>query len=126
MPLPSNKITPLQFVEGNCLVIEYLEKVHIELSDMEAILNDIKIFTERKPCKRLVIISKHSTITREARALLQEENHRERKFIIAEAVLVNSLAQKMATNFYLSFIKDDFPSKFFTDLNKAQEWLKNF
>ncbi len=126
MPLSSNKITSLQFVEGNCLVIEYLEKVHIELSDMEAILNDIFTFTERKPCKRLVIISKNSTITREARAFLQEENHRERKYIIAEAVLVNSLAQKMATNFYLNFIKDDFPSKFFTDINKAKEWLKTY
>ena len=126
MPLLSNKIAPLQFVEGNCLLIEYLEKVHIELSDMEAILNDIKVFTALKPCKRLIIISKNSTITREARSALQEENHRDRKYIIAEAVLVNSLAQKMATNFYLNFIKDDFPSKFFTDVNKAKEWLKSF
>lgn len=126
MLLSSNKITPLHFNEDQCLVVQYHELVHIELSDMEAILNDIKVFTNGKPCKRLVIISKNSTITREARALLQEENHRERKYIIAEAVLVNSLAQKMATNFYLSFIKDDFPSKFFTDLNKAQEWLKSF
>lgn len=126
MSLSSNKIAPLKFIDNNCLLIEYHEQVHIELADMEAILSSVKTFTGHQPTKRLVIISKNATIAREARAFLQEENHKDRKQIIAEAVIVNSLAQKMATNFYLSFIKDDFPSRFFTDLTKAKEWLNGF
>lgn len=121
-----NKIEPLEFNDDNCVIVKYLEKVHIEVDDMANILNKISAFTGNQPAKRLIIITKNSTISREARALLQEQNHLHRKEIIAEAVVVTSLAQKMATNFYLSFIKDDFPSKFFTDLGKANEWLRSF
>ncbi len=126
MSLSSHKIMPLQLNENNCVLIQYHDMVHIELADIEAILNDIKVFTQGRPLKRLVIIGKNSTITSEARAFLQEGNHRDRKKIIAEAILVTSLTQKMATNFYLRFIKDDFPSKFFTDIHKTKEWLRKF
>lgn len=120
------KIEPLQIDDNNIVVVKYKEMVHVDHSDMEYILKTIEEFTKGQPVKRLIVISKNSTITREARALLQEQNHLHRKRIIAEAVVVTSLTQKMATNFYLSFIKDDFPSKFFTDPNKANEWLRTF
>ncbi|MDI1232858.1 MAG: hypothetical protein PSX81_01100 [bacterium] len=125
MPTSKLKIQPIELIDNNSIVVNYNEKVHIELEDMKDILNAIYEFTKKKPFKRLIVISKNSTITREARTLLQEENHLNRKNIVAEAVVVHSLAQKMATNFYLSFIKNDFPSKFFTDLNTANEWLKS-
>jgi hypothetical protein len=60
-----------------------------------------------------------------ARLLLQQENKDRKNTIIAEAVLVSSLTQKMTTNFYLKFIKDSYPSKFFTDYNKAKDWLND-
>ncbi|HEY1045448.1 MAG TPA: hypothetical protein VGF79_03345, partial [Bacteroidia bacterium] len=83
-------------------------------------------FTDKKRLKRLVVITKNSTLELQARLLLQQENKDNSELIIAEAVLVTSLTQKMTTNFYLKFIKDIYPSRFFTDYNKAIEWLKHF
>ncbi len=117
-------IQSLTLIEDDTIEVKYKERVNIELTDMENILSDLNLFTKNKRLKRLIVITKNSSITKEARIYLQEQNHLERKNIIAEAVVVNSLAQKMAINFYLSFIKDDFPSKYFTDINKAKEWLK--
>lgn len=40
------------------------------------------------------------------------------------AILVNSTAVKISTNFMLKMIKTEFPIKLFTDRIKAKEWLK--
>jgi hypothetical protein len=114
----------IKMLDPRIVEIRYKEKVNVNVDDMREILDAIYEFTENKPVKRLVVITDGSNLDIKARVLLQEENKIRKEYILAEAVLVNSLAQKMITNFYLKFIKDSFPSKFFTDYNKAVEWLK--
>lgn len=114
----------IKMLDPRIVEIRYKEKVNVNVDDMREILDAIYEFTENKPVKRLVVITDGSSLDIKARVLLQEENKIRKEYILAEAVLVNSLAQKMITNFYLKFIKDSFPSKFFTDYNKAVEWLK--
>jgi len=111
-------------IDTHTIEIRYKEKVNVTVSDMREILDTVYEFTENKPVKRLVVITDGSSLELKARLLLQEENKIRKDYILAEAVLVNSLAQKMLTNFYLKFIKDSFPSKFFTDYDKALEWIK--
>ena len=116
-------IESVLYLDQHTIELKYKTSVNVNLEDMREILNHLYDFTQNKRLKRLIIISKDAQMALPARLLLQEENKDRKNTIIAEAVLVTSLTQKMTTNFYLKFIKDSYPSKFFTDYNKAKEWL---
>lgn len=122
-------ITPvlesISLLDEMTVEVKYREKVKVGLEDMKNILNNLYEYTANKRMKRLIVISKEASLELPARILLQEENKSKKENIIAEAVVVTSLTQKMTTNFYLKFIKDTFPCRFFTDTQKAMEWLKN-
>lgn len=121
---PINKtLKSLTVVDGNILEIAYNDHVHVELEDMVEMLRCVEEFTEGKPFKRLVIISPHATIEKDARKYLQTENHAKRKSIVAEAVIVHSLAHKMTFNIYAKLIKDVYPSRYFTNMEEARTWL---
>jgi hypothetical protein len=114
----------LKMIDEQTVEIIYNDEVDVNLEDMEELLKHLYIFTGNKRLKRLVVCTKKSSLNMEARHYLQDENQVRKDTIIAEAVVVTSLAQKMMTNFYLKFMKDIFPSRFFTDTEKAKEWLK--
>lgn len=82
-----------------------------------------KQFTEGRRLKRLVVSGRNSHITREARIYGQETSEGNKAFIAAEAVVVYSFPQKMVANFYFAFLKGLYPTQFFTDIEKAREWL---
>lgn len=124
MKIECNVLDSLKMLDENTVEVLYKDGVKVNLDDMKLLLLDLYTFTKNKRLKRLIIISKHSSMDIQARLYLQEENKSKKETIIAEAVVVNSLAQKMTTNFYLKFIKDIYPSKFFTDIGKAKDWLK--
>ncbi|MES2617132.1 MAG: hypothetical protein V4613_04590 [Bacteroidota bacterium] len=115
----------LKMIDSKTVEVRYHDNVHVGLTEIVDVMDDLYSFTENRPLKRLVICTEKSTINREARAYLQTENKKFKDIIIAEAVVVTSFTQKMSTNFYLAFMKNIFPSKFFTDEEKAIEWLKN-
>jgi hypothetical protein len=119
-------IESIEMLDDQTVEIRYKDMVNVSFEDMRELLDELYRITSNRKLKRLIVISKNSSLDLKARLLLQEENKDRKDKIIAEAVLVNSLAQKMTTNFYLKFIKDIYPSKFFTDYQKAIEWLKNY
>ncbi|MCC6818220.1 MAG: hypothetical protein IT245_04970 [Bacteroidia bacterium] len=113
----------ISLIDKTIVEVRYKEKVKVDENDMREILDALYEYTENKPLKRLILITSGSTLTLKARLLLQEENKDRKETILAEAVIVNTLTQKMTTNFYLNFIKVSYPSKFFTDYSKAKLWL---
>lgn len=115
----------ISMLDESTVEVKYRENVKVGLNEIKDIFNNLYDYTANKRVKRLIVISKDSYMEMPARIFLREENKSKRENIIAEAVVVTSLTQKMAINFYLKFIKDTFPCKFFTDLNKAKEWLKS-
>lgn len=48
------------------------------------------------------------------------------KHTIADAVVINSLSQRIMANFYIRFNKPIRPTKVFTDRKLAEEWLQSF
>lgn len=46
-------------------------------------------------------------------------------FTIADAFVINSVAQKLIGNFYLTFHRPIKPTKLFNNLPDAEKWLKN-
>lgn len=117
-------VESLNLIDENTVELRYADHVTVNVDDMRELLDHLYDFTGNKRMKRLIVISKNATLELPARLLLQQENKDRKDSIIAEAVVVHSLTQKMTTNFYLKFIKDIYPSRFFTDYNKALEWLK--
>lgn len=113
----------LRMLDHDTVEIHYHEAVDVSLADMEELMRSLYEFTDNKRLKRLVICTRKSTLDMKARHYLQHENKTRKDTIIAEAVVVTSLSQKMTTNFYLKFIQEIYPSRYFTDVDKAKEWL---
>jgi hypothetical protein len=123
-PLTSSIIKSLKFPNEQTIELVIHDGITIDLDGVIAINNYCSQFTRGKRVKRLVVSGRNSDITKQARqygARLSEE-HKEN--IIAEAVIVHSLPQKMIANFYFKYLKDVYPAKFFTDIDKAREWLE--
>ena len=48
------------------------------------------------------------------------------RFSTAEAFVISSVGQKILANFYLKVNKPTVPTKIFTNLNSAVEWLRDY
>lgn len=123
MEYTNNVLKPFLITEDKILEVLYKDDVVVTLEEMKFLLDDLYKFTGKKRLKRLIVISKNAKMDLAARIYLQESNKDNKDLIAAEAIVVYSLTQKMTTNFYLKFIKDIYPSKFFTDIEKARDWL---
>lgn len=123
MEYSNTVLKPFFISNENVLEVHYKDDVNVILEEMKCLLDDLYKFTKNKRLKRLIVISKNAKMELPARIYLQEHNKDNKDLIAAEAIVVYSLTQKMTTNFYLKFIKDIYPSRFFTDTNKALEWL---
>ncbi len=47
-------------------------------------------------------------------------------FTIADAFVINSIAQKLLGNFYITFHRPVKPTKLFNQMKDAEKWLKTF
>ena len=108
------------------LEITFQDEVLIDLEAIKLIDAHCDEIVAGRRLKRLVVSGKKTLMTKEARQYGQDKSKSSKDLIIAEAVVVNTLPQKMVANFYFAFIRDFYPAKFFTDINKAKDWLSGF
>jgi hypothetical protein len=108
------------------LEITFQDEVLIDLEAIKLIDVHCDEIVAGRRLKRLVVSGKKTLMTKEARQYGQDKSKSSKDLIIAEAVVVNTLPQKMVANFYFAFIRDFYPAKFFTDINKAKDWLSGF
>ena len=123
MKYTNNVLKPFLISKDKILEVHYKDNVIVTLEEIKMLLDDLYVFSKNERMKRLIVISKNAKMELAARIYLQEQNKNYKNLIAAEAIVVCSLTQKMTTNFYLKFIKDSYPSKFFTEIDKAKEWL---
>jgi hypothetical protein len=120
----TNHILKTFFIADNkTLEVHYKDDATITLDEIKILLDDIKKFSKNERLKRLMVFSKNAKMELAARIYLQEHNKDHKNLIAAEAIIVCSLTQKMTANFYLKFMKDSYPSKVFTEIEKAKDWL---
>jgi hypothetical protein len=112
------------FCSDNILVFKVNDNVDIELADMKEMLALAKDMLENEKNKNLIISGKYSTLTADAQKFMQTEEGNINK-PSAEAIVVNSLAQRIIGNFYLDIISTRRPSKLFTSIDLAIQWLKS-
>lgn len=112
-------------LDDNTIVVEFKGKT-IDLDQIKKTYAMLHELSGTRAHKKLIITHKTTELTKEARLFGMEEAKRIGNNVLAEAVIVHSLYQKMVINFYRRFIDSTYPTRFFTDIEKAKEWLKNF
>jgi hypothetical protein len=104
--------------------IEFGDNVEIDLKEAIEIIDKIGEFTEGKKVPVLNMAGISTSATSSARE--HSASPAGVKYTMADAYVVNNLAQKILGNFYISFNKPMVNTRIFDDKEKAVEWLKTF
>jgi len=100
------------------------DDVIYEVKQLSEIVVNIGLITNQKKCLQLIVAGKYSNVSKEAREFMAlEESVR---FSIAEAYILQSLAQKIVANFFLRFNTPKAPTRMFTNRESAEKWLRTF
>lgn len=113
----------LRMMDDQTIEIVYHDNIRIDLAGIQEAWQQLDEFTKEKRLKKLTIVGRNTSITHEARKNGHAESKAREKYIMAEALVVHTLPQKMVANFYSKFIKDLYPIKYFTDVDDAKQWL---
>lgn len=123
MNLIATKTRTIGMLNEDIIQVVYFDDVVIDVSDMKEDFEEYDKFTSGKKLKRLIIGGRYTEITNEALKYSREENIKRKDSILVEAVVVQSLAQRLMANFYYKLLKPNHPIKVFNDVEKAKEWL---
>jgi len=110
-------------LDQDTVEITYEDNIKVDLDGLKNAWVKLDAYTEKRRLKKLIIVGKRTEITHEARKYGHEEAKIRSKFIVAEAIVVHNLPQKMVANFYSNFIKELYPIKYFTEIEDAKAWL---
>ena len=107
--------------DGKLLTCTLIGDVEIDVHHVEADYEASKKLTEDKKYIVLVLASQHTSITSEA----QKKSMTKEKYknVVAQAIVVHSLAQRILGNFMIKFIKYSMPCQLFSSKEKAIDWL---
>lgn len=82
-------------------------------------------FTDYKPHKRLIISGHFTEITHTGRETIFSENLKRKEIIIAEAIVIHSIAQKIFSYLYYKINQHSYPIRIFDNVQEAMGWLKS-
>jgi hypothetical protein len=112
----------IYYLEEDILCLEYIDDYIVDednVIEFHAVFNKE---AEQRKLKLLVLPGQNTTATREAREYSQHSILNS----LGEAIIINSLAQRIISNFYISFKnKADYPIKMFNSKDEAVKWLKS-
>lgn len=119
-------VKSLEMLDGTTMELTFYDDITIDLEGLKAVDAYCQRLTAGRKHKRLVISGRNAEITSEARHYGEKLSLENKDNIIAEAIVVHSLPQKMIANFYFRFLNEAYPARFFTNINKAKEWLGKY
>ena len=113
-------------------IIRELEEGIIENSILDKTIVDTDLAHELKRINMSIAQGKkygivvtadpYTSITSEARQLISSPEYK--KDTLAKAIIVQSLPQRIVSNFYLRFNKPAIPTRLFNDKESAMQWLR--
>jgi len=110
------------YLDEDILCVEYDDDLVL---DIDMVMEFQAVFAkeaEHRKLKLLVIPGQHTSATMEAR----EYSQRSTLNCLKEAIVIQSLAQRIISNFYIAFKnKADYPIKMFNSKEEAVIWLKS-
>jgi len=92
--------------------------------DIREIENAIGELTERQKALTLLVASDYTMMDAEAREFLATPESG--AYSRAKAYVIKSMAQRLIMNFLIQVSAPKTPSKFFTEIDAALNWLKTF
>lgn len=98
--------------------------VEVDVHHLQMLFESIKKLGQGKKMLQYFTIAPFLNITPEGRAY--SASSEAQVYTLANAVLVNNLAQKIGFNFFLNFNKPPIPIKAFSKKEEAFEWLLSF
>lgn len=119
----NGKLFDVHLCNDDIVVIVTHQNSSIDVEDIREMLRLIATFKLEGKSKLLSMAGEYSELTAEAQKFMRSEAANVNKHI-REAIFVNSLAQRIIGNFYLKIVSVKRPSKLFTSVPKAIEWLK--
>lgn len=111
-----------EFCDDGLVIITVKDGVHMELEDSKKEHQMLLKKPEYLPLRVLIKSGINSSVSKEVRDYSNSEEAY--KIIRAEALVVNSLAQKIMADFISKFYKIPMNLKIFNDEEKAIRWLK--
>jgi hypothetical protein len=109
-------------IEPHLFLITMKENSHVDLAEVDENYAAVMKLAAGRRYAVLVDASHPCTITKEA---MEYTNRPESyKFLIAQAIVVNSLANRLVGNFIIKFHKPASPTKLFSNKESAYIWLK--
>ncbi|MCC7302887.1 MAG: hypothetical protein IT233_09605 [Bacteroidia bacterium] len=111
----------VRFSEG-VFIIRLAEDVELDIPVVKALMEYCIEKTGGERFCVLIDANRNAKASPETRAYVAKAGYN--KKVIARAVLTNSLAMKMTTNFFIRFNKPEVETRMFTDESHAMAWLK--
>ena len=109
-------------LEPDIIYFRFNDNQLIDVEDIHATLEINFKLSDVGSVKRIIHAGKYTTISAPARKLLEKIGLP----AIAEAYIIESLAQKLIFRAYLKLRKNDHPTKSFQNLTDAVDWLRTF
>ena len=110
-------------LDNGILHCYYKEMEMLDLTIAQAGVRDRLAYIKGKSYPCLFDITKVKQSTKEARDYMADEGN---NLVLASAILVTSPMLRMMANFFISVNKPKNPTRMFTDMASALEWLAQF
>lgn len=123
MKTVENPYATITFRDDGILQIVYADKL-LSKSEVESVFLAQRENSPWEVSPILAMGQSFSNLDSEAREFLSSE--KVLKHCSALAIIANSLGEKMAANFFIKFSKPLKPTKFFSTVEEAVEWLKQY
>jgi hypothetical protein len=116
-----NSIFSVTLTDSSTLEVQIDKDIEFELDHAIQLNDRIRDISEREKYFQLTVYGSRTVPSKEARnfALSQEGSQHK----LAEAIVVESLSQKMVFNFMINVERPSIRTKLFTCIEEAKEWL---
>ncbi len=107
--------------DDEIVVIKCADEKALHFDDVQEIFDAYLNLTDSIPHKVMILSGEHGTATREGR----EHAQKTPLPCLAEAIVVQSFAQRIISNIYIAFKTCSHPIKLFNAEEEAIKWLQN-
>ncbi|UKN02312.1 hypothetical protein K6119_02105 [Paracrocinitomix mangrovi] len=117
-----NKTSRVYLTHDQIFVVEYQDDLVLDVEDIHIPVEQYLAVTDTgNPLKVLIEFPANTIINNDARRFAENRD----QWAIAEAIVINSLGQRILFRFYSKFRKHKYPIKSFSNREEALEWLRD-
>ncbi len=116
------KNSTIEQLSANLVLVVLNDNATIEIEDIIEIKAANKKITNGENYGVIIDSGNYTSISNEARSLTASKEMEGKR--IAMSVIINNLSQRLLVNFFLKINKPLVPTKSFSNLKEAREWIE--